>query len=79
MINDQSAFKFCLMSKSRYNRAVEEKLLDIDEFMLEVANSVRLEKGRYSEILIQTPDNIGVARLPSDKFSHLVFTSDPPG
>jgi hypothetical protein len=76
VINENSAFKFCLMAKSKYDRVVEEKLLDVDPFMLEVANSVKLEKGRYSEVLIQTPDTMGVARLPSDPYSHLIFTSD---
>ena len=77
VLNENSAFKFFLMARSKYGKMQEEKLLDLDPFMLEIANSVRLEKGRYSEVLIQTPMNTGVARLPADPFSHLVFTSDP--
>ena len=49
---------------------------DFGSFMLEVFNSVRTEKGRYSEILVETPTTKGVARLPGDPFTHLIFTSD---
>lgn len=76
VLNENSAYKFFLMAKTKYDRIVEEKLVDLDPFMLQIANSVRLEKGRYSEFLVRTPLNTGVARLPMDKFSHLVFTSD---
>jgi conjugal transfer ATP-binding protein TraC len=76
VLNENSAFKFFLMAKGRYDRPRDEKLIDVDPFTLEIMNSVRLEKSRYSEVMIQTPQTMGVARLPSDPFSHLVFTSD---
>jgi conjugal transfer ATP-binding protein TraC len=76
VLNENSAYKFFLMAKTKYDRIVEEKLIDLDPFMLQIANSVRLEKGRYSEFLVRTPLNTGVARLPVDNFSHMVFTSD---
>jgi conjugal transfer ATP-binding protein TraC len=75
VLDENSAYKFLLMAN--YEKARQEKLIDLDPFMMEVLNSVQLVKGSYSEIFVQTPLNMGVARLPSDPFSHMVFTSDP--
>jgi conjugal transfer ATP-binding protein TraC len=76
VIDENSAYKFFLMRKKGYDKVVQEKFAELDPFMLNIANSLRLEKGRYSEVLVQTPINQGVARLVNDRFSHLVFTSD---
>lgn len=76
VIKVNSAWKFLLMAND-YTDACERKLLDLDPFMLEMAKSVRLVKGFYSEVLIQSDLCEGVARLPNDRFSHLVATSDP--
>ncbi len=76
VINENSAFKAYLMAKTKYDKVVKEQLVDFDPFMLKMANSLRLEKGSYSEFLLQTSQNTGIARLPIDKFKHLVFTSD---
>jgi conjugal transfer ATP-binding protein TraC len=75
VLNENSAYKFFLMAN--YEKARQEKLIDLDPFMMQIVNSVQLVKGSYSEIFVQTPLNMGVARLPSDPFSHMVFTSDP--
>jgi conjugal transfer ATP-binding protein TraC len=77
VINDNSAFKFFLHAKKGYDLAVERKVVDADPFMLDMLNSVETNKGYYSEIMIETPNNKGIARLPMDPFSHLLFTSDP--
>ncbi|MFN2245891.1 MAG: TraC family protein [Candidatus Promineifilaceae bacterium] len=75
VLNENSAYKFFLMAN--YDKAKEEKLIDLDPFMMQIINSVQLVKGNYSEVFVQTPLNMGVARLPSDPFTHMVFTSDP--
>jgi conjugal transfer ATP-binding protein TraC len=77
VLNENSAYKFFLKSKTKYDKAVEEKLIDLDPFMLQIANSIQKETGRYSEVLLETPLNKGVARLPVDPFTYLLFTSDP--
>jgi conjugal transfer ATP-binding protein TraC len=77
VLKTNSSFKFYLWAKGGYDLINKKKHIDVDPFMLEVFNSVRTEKGRYSEILVETPNNMGVARLPGDTFTHLVFTSDP--
>jgi conjugal transfer ATP-binding protein TraC len=77
VLNENSAYKFYLWAKKKYDLAVQEKYIDADPFMLEMLNSVWTEAGRYSEIMIETPSNMGVARLPGDPFSHLLFTSNP--
>jgi conjugal transfer ATP-binding protein TraC len=77
VLNTNSGFKFYLWARGGYDLTNEKKLIDVDPFMLEVFNSVRTEKGRYSEILVETPTTKGVARLPGDPFTHLIFTSDP--
>jgi conjugal transfer ATP-binding protein TraC len=77
VLNENSAWKFFLMAKSGYDGIKAERLIDYDPFLMKLLNSIRLVKGLYSEVFIQTPAGAGVARLPSDPFSHLVFTSDP--
>ncbi len=75
VLNENSAYKFLLMAD--YGKSQKEGLIDFQPFMMKILESVRLIKGRYSEVLIKTPNGTGVARLPADPFTHLVFTSDP--
>lgn len=60
-----------------YDKAQEEKFLTLDSFSLEILKSTKLVKGKYSEVFIKTPFNMGIARLPNDIYSHLISTSDP--
>ncbi|MGD9209423.1 MAG: TraC family protein [Desulfobacteraceae bacterium] len=75
VIRENSEFKFML--KSDYNVAKHKGLIDYEEFVMKILDSVNLQKGRYSEMFIKTPFSMGVARLPSDQYTHMVFTSDP--
>lgn len=75
VIRENSEYKFLL--KSDYKVAKNKGLLHYEDFIMNLLDKVELQKGRYSEMFIQTPFSAGVARLPSDLYSHLTFTSDP--
>jgi conjugal transfer ATP-binding protein TraC len=76
VINSNSAYKFYLQSRD-YPQAIKEKIIEYDEFMGAVLNSVRLVKPKYSEFLMETPNGTGVARLSLDPVAYYAFTSDP--
>ena len=76
VINSNSAYKFYLQSRD-YSQAVKEKVIEYDEFMGAILNSVRLVKPKYSEFLMETPNGTGVARLSLDPVAYYAFTSDP--
>jgi len=73
---ENSAWLFLLMGKN-YDKVQEEKFLTLDSFPLEILKSTKLVKGKYSEVFIKTPFNMGIGRLPNDTYSHLISTSDP--
>ena len=75
VIRNNSAFKFYLES-SDFEKALDEKLLDYDEFTMRILKSTKSNKPKYSEIFMDTPFGIGVGRLAVDPFSYFVFTSD---
>ncbi len=75
VIRNNSAFKFFLES-SDFEKALDEKLLDYDEFTMRILKSTKSNKPKYSEIFMDTPFGIGVGRLALDPFSYYVFTSD---
>lgn len=75
VIMANSAFKFYLESGD-YEKAKEEKLIDLGEFQMQLLKSVRSNRPKYSEILMDTPYGCGVTRLAVDPFSYYLFTSD---
>lgn len=75
VIRNNSAFKFFLES-SDFEKALNEKLLDYDEFTMRILKSTKSNKPKYSEIFMDTPFGAGVGRLAVDPFSYYVFTSD---
>jgi conjugal transfer ATP-binding protein TraC len=75
VIRNNSAFKFFLES-SDFEKALDEKLLDYDEFTMKILKSTKSNKPKYSEIFMDTPFGIGIGRLAVDPFSYYVFTSD---
>lgn len=75
VIMGNSSFKFMLESPD-YEKARAEKLIDYDDFLMEILKSVKSARPRYSEIFIDTPQGAGVARLIVDQFSYWVYTSD---
>jgi len=75
VIRSNSAFKFYLQSVD-FEETRTEGLLDADEFTMRLLKSVRTVKPRYSEMFMDTPFGMGVARLIVDPFSYYVYTSD---
>lgn len=70
-----SAFKFYLESND-FEKAKKEKLIDLSEFEMQLLKSVKSNRPKYSEMLMDTPYGIGVTRLAVDRFSYYLFTSD---
>ena len=75
VIRDNSAYKFYLQSPS-FEKARDRKIIDYDEFTMRILKSVKSPKPRYSEIFMDNPLGVGVARLVVDPFSYYLFTSD---
>ncbi|MEG8224075.1 hypothetical protein OSJ57_26355, partial [Sphingomonas sp. HH69] len=66
-----------LLQGSTYAQAVENKILDYSGFVLDLLKSVRNNKPHYSEVFIDSPLGLGVARLVVDPFSYWINTSAP--
>ncbi|PKN69100.1 MAG: conjugal transfer protein TraC [Deltaproteobacteria bacterium HGW-Deltaproteobacteria-12] len=75
VIMANSAFKFYLESGD-FEKAKEEKLIDLSDFGMQLLKSVKSNRPKYSEIFMDTPYGRGVARLAVDPFSYYLFTSD---
>ncbi len=76
VIRGNSDFKFYLESVD-FDKALNEKLIDYDEFTMRMLKSLKSNKPKYSEIFMDTPFGVGVARLIVDPYSYFVYTSDP--
>lgn len=75
VIYDNSAFKFYLESDS-FERAKAEKIIDYDDFTMNLLKTVKTNKPYYSEIFTDTPFGVGIVRLVVDDFSYFLYTSD---
>jgi len=75
VIRDNSAYKFFLESPS-FEKAKDRKIIDYDPFLMQLLKSTKSPKPRYSEIFMDTPIGVGIARLVVDPFSYYLFTSD---
>jgi conjugal transfer ATP-binding protein TraC len=75
VIKANSAFKF-LLESTDYAVANNEKIIDYNQFILEILKSVKTPKPRYSEIFMETPVGSGVARLLVTPYNYWMFTSD---
>src|SRR3546814_16270287 len=53
------------------------KILDYSGFVLDLLKSVRNSKPNYSEVFIDSPLGLGIARLVVDPFSYWINTSAP--
>jgi conjugal transfer ATP-binding protein TraC len=76
VILENAATRF-LLQGSTYDKAVENKILDYSGFVLELLKSVRNSKPHYSEVFIDSPLGLGIARLAVDPFSYWINTSAP--
>jgi len=75
VIKDNSAWKFLLQSDS-FEQAHSQKIIDYDEFTLEMLKSVSTNRPLYSEIFMDTPFGVGVTRFSVDPYSYYLYTSD---
>jgi len=75
VILNNSAYKFYPQS-SDFEKAKNEKLIDVDNFMFEIMKSVKLNRPRYSEIYMETPAGNGVVRLVVNPFLYYLYSSD---
>ncbi len=75
VIRNNSAFKF-LLESSDYGQARAEGMLEYDDFAMRLIQSVKLNRPKYSEIMLDTPFGLGVGRLSLDPYSYWLFTSD---
>ena len=76
VILENAATRF-LLQGSTYDKAVDNKILDYSGFVLELLKSVRNNKPHYSEVFIDSPLGLGIARLVVDPFSYWINTSAP--
>ena len=76
VILENAATRF-LLQGSTYDRAVDNKILDYSGFVLDLLKSVRNSKPHYSEVFIDSPLGLGIARLVVDPFSYWINTSAP--
>jgi conjugal transfer ATP-binding protein TraC len=76
VILENAATRF-LLQGSTYDRAVDNKILDYSGFVLDLLKSVRNSKPNYSEVFIDSPLGLGIARLVVDPFSYWINTSAP--
>ena len=76
VILENAATRF-LLQGSTYEKAVENKILDYSPFVLDLLKSVRNNKPNYSEVFIDSPLGLGIARLVVDPFSYWINTSAP--
>ncbi|MDE8654460.1 TraC family protein [Novosphingobium album (ex Liu et al. 2023)] len=76
VILENAATRF-LLQGSTYEQAAQNKILDYSPFVLDLVKSVRNAKPHYSEVFIDSPLGIGIARLVVDPFSYWINTSAP--
>jgi len=76
VILENAATRF-LLQGSTYDKAVDNKILDYSGFVLDLLKSVRNNKPNYSEVFIDSPLGLGIARLVVDPFSYWINTSAP--
>lgn len=67
-------YKILLESKD-YDKALAEKLIDYDQFTVEILKSMQRNGTKYSELYMDTPFGAGVVRLAVDAFNYYLFTS----
>lgn len=75
IIWNNADYKFLLESED-FEKALQDKLITYDPFVMEILKTVKTNKPRYSEVFVDTPFGQGVARLSVDPFSYYIYTSD---
>jgi conjugal transfer ATP-binding protein TraC len=75
VIKSNAAYKFYLESED-YHIAAKKGLVQHGGIALDILDSVKNQKPRYSECMVETPFGFGVGRLVVDKWNYWVNTSD---
>lgn len=75
VIKSNAAYKFYLESED-YVTASDRGLIAHKGIALDILDSVRNQKPRYSECMVETPFGFGVGRLIVDPWNYQVNTSD---
>ncbi len=75
-IVNQAPYKVFLRQNAQAISAAQS-FLDLTPREVELYQSVDTVKGRFSEMLVKTPDSTGVARLVPDPFTYWLTTTDP--
>lgn len=73
---NNAQFKFLLESDD-FERALNEKLIEYNPFLMELLKSVKTNAPMYSEVFCDSPFGKGVIRLAVDPFSYYIYTSNP--
>ncbi len=68
-------YKFYLESPD-FEKALSEKLIDYDEFTIELLKSLQRNGTKYSEMYMDTPYGSGVVRIAEDPFNYFLYTSN---
>lgn len=72
-----ASYKLMLSSKGgQYSKAASAKVIEFEGFALNLLNSLRNNKPKYSELFIESPQGNGVARLVVDPFRYKVNTTE---
>ena len=75
---DNSDFLFLLRQKAESLMALKESgRVLMDDALLELLSSIHTVPGRYSEVYVRTPIGAGIGRLVVDRFTQLVYTTNP--
>lgn len=75
-IVNQAPYKVFLRQNAQAITAAQS-FLGLTSREVELYQSVDTVKGRFSEMLVKTPDSTGVARLVPDPFTYWLTTTDP--
>lgn len=65
-----------MMSRD-YAEAVHEKLLNVDEFTLDLLKSLTMSPYQYSEVFMETAFGRGISRIALDPLSYYTYTTTP--
>ena len=76
VINGNSTFRILLESND-FTQAKNLNIIDYDDFTMALVKSLKSNPPFYSEIFLDTPFGIGIARLVVDDYAYFIYTSKP--
>ena len=75
VVMNNAAYKFYLEGKD-YQQAISQEVINYSGLTVDLLQSVKNNKPRYSEVFLDTPMGRGIARLAVDPWNYWVNTSD---